>query len=1314
MKIPLLLCASLLALALPAAAYDTGCGNPAQNNPDPEDCETPESGGEPKSGVGTNPVNPHRASLNRSVTDLETFGAAPITFTRYYTSRPRDYTKPRWELGTATTWQHNWQYEVRESNQSDFGLPKLIVRYPEGREYYFSATDATGATRVSDANLGDRLYKTGAATWVLRKPSGWEYEFRKVGSGSNYQYLLDYVRNGTGWRWTLTYQTVAGAQRLYRITNNYGRYLQITRVAGADNYYQITAVTANDGRSVSYGYSTWTPSSETVLTSVTYPGSLQAAYTWVGADGLTSGPPLLATANDPMQSGAGSRMRWTYNYTASYFTPPFGITNGTVLEERNLVTDQVVVRFPLGSGNYPQVLEGNGTELLRKYEFGLIKQMADGEGRTTTYTRDSGGAGYITQIAAPDTGTTTFTRDFAGRVLTRTNALGGVRTYTYNANGFLLTAQDELGRTTTHTRDASNRITRTDHPDLTYETFTYTGTGLLKTHRFRNGFTETRNYDSWGNLATRVDVAGHTWTYTSTSSGLIASIKDPRNFTTSYEYDWRGNLTKTTHPDTTFRTATYNAHGKVLTQTDELGQTTTFTYSPYLQVATVTDPLTRTTSYEYGREPGCGTCGYLPTLSKITLPSGKITEMHYDRSGKLLSRVEGAGTAEAATTAFTYGTNGLPLTTTDPRGKVTSFTHDLLGRRLTVTDPLTHTTTTTYDAVGNVLTTTRANTSAFTRTYDAMNRQLTETNPNNETTTYTYHPDGSLASLQDARTHTYTFTVDALSRRTRMTYPGGSYENWTFDGAGNMTLYRARNAATMTCTFDNRNRDTLCDWSDATPDVTRTYDAVGRVLTLTNSAVALAYAYDAAGQLTSETYTFSGALGTKTVGYTYDDDGNRATLTYPDGFVTGYGYTARNQVSSVTAGGPPPLATFTYDLAGNRLTKTLENGTITSYSHDDAGRLTSVAHEDPSLNGDPVFASISYAYDAINRRTSGDDADSYTYDAADQIKTVDYGAGNYVSYFYDAVGNRTKVEDDFNGNATYAAANALNQYSTFGTMGVVTSDANGNVNALQANTPNGLPTWLFTYDSANRLTGNGGGPPSFTFTFGYDARNRAVVRTIAGVTTYQIYDGWNLIAEYDGTNALLARYVHGPRMDEILVKVDATGSRYYHENGLGSTVALTDETAAVVERYRYDVFGQPTFLNPSGTVIPATTQGNRFLFTGREWFVRLGLYDYRNRVYSPKLGRFLQTDPIRFSAGDVNLYRYVANDPINSVDPLGLEGCTYICGRIMTLYPLFICNLIGDDCSCQCPQIVFVEVYGGKYRVFFKATFDCPGTLPQA
>ena len=62
-----------------------------------------------------------------------------------------------------------------------------------------------------------------------------------------------------------------------------------------------------------------------------------------------------------------------------------------------------------------------------------------------------------------------------------------------------------------------------------------------------------------------------------------------------------------------------------------------------------------------------------------------------------------------------------------------------------------------------------------------------------------------------------------------------------------------------------------------------------------------------------------------------------------------------------------------------------------------------------------------------------------------------------------------------------------------------------------------------------------------------------------------------------------------------------------------------------------------------------------FIFTGREYLDTIQLYDYRNRTYSPKWGRFIEVDPIRFEGGDLNLYRYVRNWVMELIDPWGVD-----------------------------------------------------------
>jgi RHS repeat-associated protein len=126
-------------------------------------------------------------------------------------------------------------------------------------------------------------------------------------------------------------------------------------------------------------------------------------------------------------------------------------------------------------------------------------------------------------------------------------------------------------------------------------------------------------------------------------------------------------------------------------------------------------------------------------------------------------------------------------------------------------------------------------------------------------------------------------------------------------------------------------------------------------------------------------------------------------------------------------------------------------------------------------------------------------------------------------------------------------------------------------------------------------------------------------------------------------------------VDEILAKATPTSTTFPLPDALGSTIAVTDQSGALMERVYYsDAFGTPTFKNGSGATLAGTTTGTRFLFTGREWLSQFGLYDYRNRTYSAAFGRFIEKDPIGFRAGDLNLYRYVGNDPVSLIDPWGL------------------------------------------------------------
>jgi len=245
-------------------------------------------------------------------------------------------------------------------------------------------------------------------------------------------------------------------------------------------------------------------------------------------------------------------------------------------------------------------------------------------------------------------------------------------------------------------------------------------------------------------------------------------------------------------------------------------------------------------------------------------------------------------------------------------------------------------------------------------------------------------------------------------------------------------------------------------------------------------------------------------------------------------------------------------------------------------------------------------------------------------------------------------------------------------------------------------------TRTFTYDVENRLL-TGTAPTAVTLT--YDPSGRLQTSTASSSTTTFLYDGSNLSAEY-GSGTVLRRYVpSGLGVDSPLLWYEgsATGPpRWLHTDNQGSIIAYSDTSGNNDDIYGYDPFGLPDATN-------GWSASPHYRYTGEITIPQASLYYYKARVYDPNLGRFLQTDPIRYDS-NINSYVYAANSPTNGTDPSGLS---YDCsaGAPCPVSDLVVIAHLGTCGTCsigpaltQAISEVFIPLNPSVSPVVFQST----------
>ncbi len=889
------------------------------------------------------------------------------------------------------------------------------------------------------------------------------------------------------------------------------------------------------------------------------------------------------------------------------------LTQTTAGQYTYLRKDGVILKFgPTPNGALQSWTSPSGASVNLSYSGGTLTNVTNNLGRSLAL---SYSGGNVTSVADGTGRTVQFTYDGHQNLVGYTSPSGAVTNYLYDTSG----VYDTAGRLT--------QVFYPSRPSSPYLTNWYDSLGRVAHQADANN--NVWNFYFAGSRSETVDpLGGHHVTY-QTERGKVLSdywvLNNGAAGTIFYRTPQQNNVVNLT-------TNQYDALDRLTSTRLPEGDRTAYDYEAALNpwannIKTITRYMKNgaaspklTTKFEY--DPTYNN----PTL--ITDPRGLVTQLNYDAAtGNLLTVIADAANLRA-TTRFTYNSRGQVLTATDPMGVVTQNSYDGFGNLTTTVRDccgaghINQTATLTYDARGDIVGLTDPRGNLTRSAYDVDRRLVALTQPAAPTsliTSFFYDADGRLLNTQQS-------SNGSFLRQVSSTYTPTGKTATTTDANGNVTQYA----------YDANDR--LQKVTDPLYRVTTYgYDATDRPIAVFNPAIQagalLQYAYTPNGRLARLTeaqgnqtnYVYDGFDRLSTTRYpnlstetlTYDESSNITKRKTRAGPEINYGYDTLNRIITKT---PPssPVVTYAYDLNGHLLsasdnsaaiTKASTGGTLSAstFQFDAMNRLVGTSFSPVQAQAPPTAssASFTYGYDATNRRRSQGASDTSWWDVPASPSSTAYSANN------------------------------LNQYSVV--AGVTqTYDGNGSLT--------GDGTFTYGYDAENRLITASG--PGVAASYAYDAQGRRKSKTVNSATTIFVQDPDNrALIDYDGaTGAVQSWYAFGSGPNDVLARSNAgaTARTSFIPDVIGSVTGTLDAGTGVLTKAGFQPYGQSAVANGS------------FRYTGARLDAETGLYDFRARMYSPKLGRFMQTDPIGI-AGGTNLYVYVNNDPLNLTDPTGLD-----------------------------------------------------------
>lgn len=817
---------------------------------------------------------------------------------------------------------------------------------------------------------------------------------------------------------------------------------------------------------------------------------------------------------------------------------------------------------------------------------------------------------------------------------------GTVTEYSYDDNGNLIQLIQAKGlvgeRTVQYKYDAhSNRsqvkVLGDDVTEEVIEVFTYDDYDNLKT--FTDGeesLTQYTEYDAIGNLKTRIDAREKTWTKNYDAVGNLLEQTDPDSQTLEYQYDKVGKRIKSINIDNSEVIFEYQGNklvsqtepviggtsdddklenyrhkfeydniGRLVKKTDSTGRVKKVAYDDNGRVKQRIDGNNNITSYEYKGNK----------LSKVIYPTFSQTYQYNNRKEIVSSSINADD--QLRQRIQSYDRDKRSSSQTDTKGNTSQIFYDALGREIRRVDANDGVTQYVYDDLDNLIEVIDAENRSTVFSYDKANRLISETKQqNNETTEYSYDKTGNLKTILSAK---------------------GEYTTFIYSDAGLVKENR----------FYKNQIDT-----EPLKTVSYTYNAQGIIESYDDGTTTTRYEYDAKQQITKVTVDYG--LFTKSYSYSYYPNGLKHTYTNPEGGVYTYTYDGNSQLLSVDIPEEGLYSLNDYQwLAPGQIT--FPGGGQRQLEYDDTLRLTKRSYKNQA---NITQHQSTYGYDTENNITSQlNEQGNNTYDYDDLYRltdvTVDLNQYSFSQlaneqYSYDKVGNRLSTISSqqnwlYNDNNQLTQADNISyQYDLNGNLTKKTDASNGQIHNYIYNTERRL----IKIEDQNQQT---------IAQYYYNPFGQRLSKKVKGITTYYLYSQEGLVAEYSQAGNLQNEFHYQPdgawMTNPLFMRTGYNEVLYYHNDHSGAPQALYNKQGQQKWQAKYTAFGQAEILN--NLVI------QNLRFPGQYYDAESGLHQNYFRDYEPKIGRYIQADPIGLDGG-INVYGYAYQNPVRYTDPLGL------------------------------------------------------------